>query len=100
MTVEEEMLKAKAAYAKQLAKLNRKKAAEEKKITDRVLVLLKDGEYSELYSQLYEQAFGELTAEREERSRKAKAARQTKDAGTADLMEAEEEDSESAMSQY
>lgn len=99
MTVEEEMLKAKAAYAKQLAKLNRKKAAEEKKITDLMLVELKD-EHSDFYNEMYERAFRKLTAQREERSRKAKAARQAKDAGTADLVEAEEEASEAAMSQY
>lgn len=77
LSIEEEMKLAKKAHNEKMAKLKRKRAAEEKRITDRVLEILKGDEHAELYAQLYQQAFQELLAEREERSRKAKEARET-----------------------
>ncbi|WP_194943654.1 hypothetical protein [Glutamicibacter halophytocola] len=76
LSIEEEMKLAKKAHNEKMAKLKRKQAAEEKRITDRVLELLKGDEHAELFGQLYQQAFQELLAEREERSRKAKEARE------------------------
>lgn len=78
MTIEEEMMKAKAAYTKKVAKLNLKNAAVEKKVNDRILERLKSDAHIEFYHQLYKQASDELIAEREDRSRKAKAARLAK----------------------
>lgn len=74
--LDREIEKAKTAHAAKLKKLKRAAAAEQQRLDERVLAILRE-QHPESYAQLARQAADDLAAEKTERARRARQARET-----------------------
>ena len=74
--LDREIEKVKKAHAVKLAKLRRVAAAEQRRLDERVLAILRD-QHPSSYERLVQQASDALTTEKAERARRARQAHET-----------------------